>query len=149
MASEMPPRGGGIQRLFRRAMLRRKRETALCHFPTLQCRIRGCIQEQTAPPGNRLLIRWIEEQGNPESAWENGPNSMPDTALHPLRRVIDKLWAPVPVETRSRDRASTGASQVYRDRYHHGSAPLQCRDRLLSGRKSLRQHWRPLRRVSP
>ena len=25
-----------------------------------------------------------------------GPNSMPDTALHPLRRVIDKLWAPVP-----------------------------------------------------
>lgn len=25
-----------------------------------------------------------------------GPNSMPDTALHPLRRVIEKLWAPVP-----------------------------------------------------
>ena len=25
-----------------------------------------------------------------------GPNSMPDTALHPLRRAIDKLWAPVP-----------------------------------------------------
>lgn len=25
-----------------------------------------------------------------------GPNSMPDTAPHPLRRVIDKLWAPVP-----------------------------------------------------
>src|ERR1035441_10618262 len=25
-----------------------------------------------------------------------GPNSMPDAALHPLRRAIDKLWAPVP-----------------------------------------------------
>lgn len=25
-----------------------------------------------------------------------GPNSMPDTALHPLRRAIEKLWAPVP-----------------------------------------------------
>jgi H+-transporting ATPase len=25
-----------------------------------------------------------------------GQNSVPDTALHPLRRVIDKLWAPVP-----------------------------------------------------
>jgi H+-transporting ATPase len=25
-----------------------------------------------------------------------GPNSMPDTALHPIRRMIDKLWAPVP-----------------------------------------------------
>ncbi|MDE2626769.1 MAG: HAD-IC family P-type ATPase [Burkholderiales bacterium] len=26
----------------------------------------------------------------------SGPNSMPDTALHPLRRALDKLWAPVP-----------------------------------------------------
>ncbi|MDQ2839567.1 MAG: HAD-IC family P-type ATPase [Acidobacteriota bacterium] len=25
-----------------------------------------------------------------------GPNSMPDTAAHPLRRAVDKLWAPVP-----------------------------------------------------
>ncbi|MGB7437981.1 MAG: HAD-IC family P-type ATPase [Candidatus Acidiferrum sp.] len=25
-----------------------------------------------------------------------GPNSMPDTSAHPLRRAIDKLWAPVP-----------------------------------------------------
>ena len=25
-----------------------------------------------------------------------GPNSMPDAAPHPLRRMIDKLWAPVP-----------------------------------------------------
>lgn len=25
-----------------------------------------------------------------------GPNSMPDTAVHPLRRMINKLWAPVP-----------------------------------------------------
>jgi len=25
-----------------------------------------------------------------------GPNSMPDTAVHPLRRAIAKLWAPVP-----------------------------------------------------
>lgn len=26
----------------------------------------------------------------------SGPNAMPDTALHPLRRALDKLWAPVP-----------------------------------------------------
>jgi H+-transporting ATPase len=25
-----------------------------------------------------------------------GPNSMPDTSVHPVRRVVDKLWAPVP-----------------------------------------------------
>src|SRR5271170_3523586 len=25
-----------------------------------------------------------------------GPNAMPDTALHPLRRALDKFWAPVP-----------------------------------------------------
>lgn len=25
-----------------------------------------------------------------------GPNSMPDTAVHPLRRALTKLWAPVP-----------------------------------------------------
>jgi H+-transporting ATPase len=25
-----------------------------------------------------------------------GPNAMPDTALHPLRRAIEKFWAPVP-----------------------------------------------------
>ena len=27
---------------------------------------------------------------------ESGPNAMPDTALHPLRRALSKLWAPVP-----------------------------------------------------
>jgi len=25
-----------------------------------------------------------------------GPNAMPDTAVHPVRRALDKLWAPVP-----------------------------------------------------
>jgi H+-transporting ATPase len=25
-----------------------------------------------------------------------GPNAMPDTAVHPLRRALTKLWAPVP-----------------------------------------------------
>jgi H+-transporting ATPase len=25
-----------------------------------------------------------------------GPNAMPDTALHPLRRALEKFWAPVP-----------------------------------------------------
>ena len=28
------------------------------------------------------------------AAW--GPNAMPDTSLHPLRRALEKLWAPVP-----------------------------------------------------
>lgn len=27
---------------------------------------------------------------------KSGPNAMPDTALHPLRRALTKLWAPVP-----------------------------------------------------
>lgn len=27
---------------------------------------------------------------------KTGPNSMPDTALHPLRRALTKFWAPVP-----------------------------------------------------
>ncbi|HUX67817.1 MAG TPA: HAD-IC family P-type ATPase [Terriglobales bacterium] len=27
---------------------------------------------------------------------QSGPNAMPDTALHPLRRALAKLWAPVP-----------------------------------------------------
>src|SRR5580698_10652178 len=27
---------------------------------------------------------------------QDGPNAMPDTALHPLRRALDKVWAPVP-----------------------------------------------------
>jgi magnesium-transporting ATPase (P-type) len=25
-----------------------------------------------------------------------GPNAMPDTAMHPLRRALAKFWAPVP-----------------------------------------------------
>src|SRR5271156_5484182 len=25
-----------------------------------------------------------------------GPNAVPDTAIHPLRRALDKFWAPVP-----------------------------------------------------
>jgi H+-transporting ATPase len=25
-----------------------------------------------------------------------GPNAVPDTALHPLRRALAKFWAPVP-----------------------------------------------------
>jgi H+-transporting ATPase len=25
-----------------------------------------------------------------------GPNAMPDTSVHPLRRAFDKFWAPVP-----------------------------------------------------
>jgi H+-transporting ATPase len=27
---------------------------------------------------------------------QGGPNAMPDTALHPLRRALEKFWAPVP-----------------------------------------------------
>jgi H+-transporting ATPase len=27
---------------------------------------------------------------------KDGPNAMPDTALHPLRRALHKIWAPVP-----------------------------------------------------
>ena len=27
---------------------------------------------------------------------KSGPNSMPDTALHPLRRALTKFWTPIP-----------------------------------------------------
>src|SRR5271170_872407 len=27
---------------------------------------------------------------------KSGPNAMPDTAMHPLRRALAKFWAPVP-----------------------------------------------------
>src|SRR6202050_4015468 len=27
---------------------------------------------------------------------QSGPNAMPDTSLHPLRRALEKFWAPVP-----------------------------------------------------
>ena len=46
-------------------------------------------KDAQAPTG---LIR-VEAQSR---LAKSGPNAMPDTALHPLRRALTKYWAPVP-----------------------------------------------------
>ena len=59
-------------------------------------------QADTTPP----ITLQGEVQGFPQTGLteveahrrleQSGPNTMPDTALHPLRRALSKLWAPVP-----------------------------------------------------
>ena len=41
-----------------------------------------------------------------------GPNAVPDTALHPLRRALTKFWAPVPWDARGGDSARDCPRQV-------------------------------------
>jgi H+-transporting ATPase len=38
----------------------------------------------------------LSEQEADRRLQKDGPNAMPDTALHPLRRALHKFWAPVP-----------------------------------------------------
>ena len=57
--------------------------------------------ESRNSPGGLSLIKLADKSGlttqEAQSRLETvGPNSMPSAALHPLRRMIDKLWAPVP-----------------------------------------------------
>ena len=52
-------------------------------------------------PGSLSLVRLADKSGLTTQEAQTrietvGPNSMPSAALHPLRRMIDKLWAPVP-----------------------------------------------------
>ena len=63
-----------------------------------------------------------------------GPNAVPDTALHPLRRALIKFWAPVPWMLEAGDRARDRPRQVRRGCDHRGSPGLQCRPRVLPGR---------------
>jgi H+-transporting ATPase len=46
------------------------------------------------PPGNSEAGLTSEEARRRLEQF--GPNAVPDTALHPLRMALDKLWAPVP-----------------------------------------------------
>jgi H+-transporting ATPase len=57
--------------------------------------------ESRNSPGGLSLVKLADKSGlttqEAQSRLETvGPNSMPSAALHPLRRMIDKLWAPVP-----------------------------------------------------
>jgi H+-transporting ATPase len=56
-----------------------------------------------SPPPNKAVKMPNALSGNGLSSEEarhrlekDGPNAMPDTALHPLRRALEKFWAPVP-----------------------------------------------------
>ncbi len=49
---------------------------------------------QETPAGKSALTSLASEEAR--SRLEKfGPNAMPDTALHPLRRALTKFWAPV------------------------------------------------------
>ena len=57
--------------------------------------------EHRNSPGDLSLVKLADKSGLTTQEAQRrletvGPNSMPSAALHPLRRMIDKLWAPVP-----------------------------------------------------
>jgi H+-transporting ATPase len=60
------------------------------------------LQESAAAPGATVIAPKDTLAGGLSSAeaarllQKDGPNAMPDTALHPLRRALHKFWAPVP-----------------------------------------------------
>ena len=101
MAREVPPWGRGYPSVFRseRAPLRRKPEELPMPLPDVAvARNPDAFQEQSTPsrPGAGASPAGLTSKEAQSQLEKVGPNSMPDTALHPLRRVIDKLWAPVP-----------------------------------------------------
>src|SRR5665213_1916520 len=51
-------------------------------------------QSSVAAKGDPASGLTSEEAGHRLAT--GGPNAMPDTALHPLRRALGKFWAPVP-----------------------------------------------------
>jgi H+-transporting ATPase len=53
----------------------------------------------SAPPGStppNIATHGLTSKDAQSKLQQIGPNSMPDTAAHPLGRAIEKLWAPVP-----------------------------------------------------
>ena len=58
--------------------------------------------------------------------WEKfGPNTMPDTALHPLRMAIEKFWAPVPWMLEAAIVLEVALGKYGRGRDHRRSLVLQ------------------------
>ena len=52
--------------------------------------------EKSPPPKNVPLQTGLTSDEAQKRLEKSGPNAMPDTALHPLRRALAKFWAPVP-----------------------------------------------------
>ena len=48
------------------------------------------------PPAAQQTFHGLTSDAAKAALQKVGPNSMPDIAAHPLRRAIEKLWAPVP-----------------------------------------------------
>ena len=52
--------------------------------------------EKPAPPKDVPVPTGLTSDEARSRLAKSGPNAMPDTALHPLRRALAKFWAPVP-----------------------------------------------------
>jgi H+-transporting ATPase len=52
--------------------------------------------DKPAPPKDVPLPAGLTSDEARSRLEKSGPNAMPDTALHPLRRALAKFWAPVP-----------------------------------------------------
>jgi H+-transporting ATPase len=52
--------------------------------------------EKPAPPKDAPVPTGLTGAEARSRLEKSGPNAMPDTALHPLRRALAKFWAPVP-----------------------------------------------------
>ena len=51
---------------------------------------------QSAASANDALPNGLTNDEAHRRLEKFGPNAMPDTAFHPLRMALEKLWAPVP-----------------------------------------------------
>src|ERR1700733_9132315 len=50
----------------------------------------------TVMPATAAIAGGLSSADASRQLQKDGPNAMPDTALHPLRRALHKFWAPVP-----------------------------------------------------
>ena len=63
-----------------------------------------------------------------------GPNAVPDTALHPLRRALTKFWAPVPWMLEAAIVLEVALGKYVEACDHRGSPGLQRCSRVFPGR---------------
>jgi H+-transporting ATPase len=49
-----------------------------------------------ADPADKVASTGLTSEQARQRLEKSGPNAMPDTAMHPLRRALTKFWAPVP-----------------------------------------------------
>jgi len=85
----------------------------------------------------------LTTRGGSEPPGNGGQDSMPSAALHPLRGMIDKLWAPVPWMLEAAIVFAVSAAQGYRGSGHRVSTCFQCSFGILSGGEKRKQHSRP------